>query len=224
MELKDIQDIKKEKSKRGVFSDAIKLVTKDKQEHFFSNLFKRDEVYDTLIQLTGLAMQRLLKNTSMGSSPGAEIIAINTADDMMPSEKEIAAIQSLPAAEVQKLVQPLKMNLAMQKQNELFRIHFRLPESENLNYEVPVTYILEEAQKQEADGPSSPTTAGNITGKLSISEAYLTFESTDKLKTLEFVLPLYTIRRVERLNGKGQAYALRMVTWHQSSHVFHLKG
>ena len=32
VELKAIQDIRKEKSKRGVFSDAIKLVMKDKTE------------------------------------------------------------------------------------------------------------------------------------------------------------------------------------------------
>ncbi|KAI9252175.1 hypothetical protein EDC94DRAFT_525985, partial [Helicostylum pulchrum] len=32
IELKDIQDIKKEKSKRGVFSDAIKISMKDKSE------------------------------------------------------------------------------------------------------------------------------------------------------------------------------------------------
>lgn len=32
IELKDIQDIKKERSKRGVFSDAIKISMKDKSE------------------------------------------------------------------------------------------------------------------------------------------------------------------------------------------------
>lgn len=32
IELKDIQDIKKEKSKRGVFSDAVKISMKDKSE------------------------------------------------------------------------------------------------------------------------------------------------------------------------------------------------
>lgn len=32
LELKDIQDIKKERSKRGVFSDAIKISMKDKSE------------------------------------------------------------------------------------------------------------------------------------------------------------------------------------------------
>ncbi|CAO3684807.1 unnamed protein product [Umbelopsis ramanniana] len=226
LELKDIQDIKKEKSKRGVFSDAIKLITKDKQEYFFSNLFKRDEVYETLIQLTGLAMQRLLKNTSLGSSPGAEIITISETEDMAPTEKEIAAIKSLPTTEVQKLVQPLKMNLAMQKQNELFRIHFRLPASENLNYEVPATYLPEKKEEEEkpVGNGNQPPDATDFTGRLSLSEAYLTFQCLEKQKTLEFVLPLYTVRRVERLNGKSQIYSLKMVTWHQSVHVFNLSG
>jgi hypothetical protein len=198
-------------------------------------------VYETLIQLTGLAMQRLLKNTSLGSSPGAEIIAINDSEDLTPNEKDIAAIKSLPTTEVQKLVQPLKMNLAMQKQNELFRIHFRLPASENLNYEVPATYFPEkkeneekekekETQKEKQKEKQTPANNRNqpsptdFTGRLSLSEAYLTFQCLEKLKTLEFVLPLYTIRRVERLNSKTQIYSLKIVTWHQSVHVFNLSG
>jgi hypothetical protein len=181
-------------------------------------------VYETLIQLTGLAMQRLLKNTSMGSSPGAEIISLNDNDELTPSEKDIDAIKSLPTAEVQKLVQPLKMNLAMKKQNELFRLHFRLPASENLNYELPATYLPEKKDVKEQVPNRTPPTADDYAGRLSLSEAYLTFECTEKLKTLEFVLPLYTVRRVERLNGKSQSYSLKMVTWHQSVHIFNLSG
>jgi hypothetical protein len=171
-------------------------------------------------------MQRLLKNTSLGSSPGAEIITISETEDMAPTEKEIAAIKSLPTTEVQKLVQPLKMNLAMQKQNELFRIHFRLPASENLNYEVPATYLPEKKEEEEkpVGNGNQPPAATDFTGRLSLSEAYLTFQCLEKQKTLEFVLPLYTVRRVERLNGKSQIYSLKMVTWHQSVHVFNLSG
>ncbi|KAI9311929.1 hypothetical protein BX666DRAFT_876693 [Dichotomocladium elegans] len=44
LELKSIQDIRKEKSKRGVFADAIRLIMKDRTEHFLSNLFKRDQI------------------------------------------------------------------------------------------------------------------------------------------------------------------------------------
>lgn len=145
---------------------------------------------------------------------------------MAPTEKEIAAIKSLPANEVQKLVQPLKMNLAMQKQNELFRIHFRLPASENLNYEVPATYLPEkkEGEEKAVGNGSQPPAPTDFSGRLSLSEAYLTFQCLEKQKTLEFVLPLYTVRRVERLNGKSQMYSLKMVTWHQSVHVFNLSG
>lgn len=44
IELKDIQDIKKEKSKREMFDDSLRIITKENQEHFFSNMFKREEV------------------------------------------------------------------------------------------------------------------------------------------------------------------------------------
>lgn len=35
IELKDIQDLRKEKSKRGVFADALRVVTKGKEEVLF---------------------------------------------------------------------------------------------------------------------------------------------------------------------------------------------
>lgn len=108
IELKNIEDIKKERSKRGVFPDAIKAILKDKTEHFFSNLFKRDEVYDTLVQLTGLAMQRVLK-------------AANNTHKEEKTEETIS-----------KFMQPLKTDLAAQKRDERFRALFRLPISEHL--------------------------------------------------------------------------------------------
>ncbi|KAG1492701.1 hypothetical protein G6F47_011236 [Rhizopus delemar] len=108
IELKNIEDIKKERSKRGVFPDAIKAILKDKTEHFFSNLFKRDEVYDTLVQLTGLAMQRVLK-------------AANNTHKEEKTEEIIS-----------KFMQPLKTDLAAQKRDERFRALFRLPISEHL--------------------------------------------------------------------------------------------
>ncbi|CAB4404476.1 unnamed protein product [Rhizophagus irregularis] len=52
----DIQDLLKERSKRGMVADSIKVITKDGQEHFFSNLFHRDETYETLMQLITQSM------------------------------------------------------------------------------------------------------------------------------------------------------------------------
>ncbi|CEG71597.1 hypothetical protein RMATCC62417_07304 [Rhizopus microsporus] len=190
IELKDIQDIKKERSKRGVFPDAIKTVLKDKTEHFFSNLFKRDEVYDMLVQLTGLAMQRVLKNTSTHHS---------VARDDSSDEK----------VEIGKFMQPLKTNLEAQKRDERFRARFRLPLSEHLQSSIHATLVTEEAK------------SADHTGKLSLSEAYLTFNDHAKL---EIVMPLYTIRCVEKVTDRPRMYGIKIINWHQAESTFHLNA
>ncbi|CAG8753353.1 15016_t:CDS:2, partial [Racocetra persica] len=73
IELKNIENLVKEKSKRGMVSDSIKVITKDGNEYFFSNLFHRDETYGLLVQLAGLSMQRLLKNAAVELSPATSI-------------------------------------------------------------------------------------------------------------------------------------------------------
>lgn len=190
IELKDIQDIKKERSKRGVFPDAIKTVLKDKTEHFFSNLFKRDEVYDMLVQLTGLAMQRVLKNTST-HHPVAR-------DDSSDEKVEIG-----------KFMQPLKTNLEAQKRDERFRARFRLPLSEHLQSSIHATLVAEEAK------------SADHTGKLSLSEAYLTFNDHAKF---EIVMPLYTIRCVEKVTDRPRMYGIKIINWHQAESIFHLNA
>jgi hypothetical protein len=55
IELKDIQDIKKEKSKRGVFSDAIKLITKDKQEVNLLTFYALDSDIELLTHLGSIS-------------------------------------------------------------------------------------------------------------------------------------------------------------------------
>ncbi|RCI03018.1 hypothetical protein CU098_009655, partial [Rhizopus stolonifer] len=182
IELKNIQDIKKERSKRGVFPDAIKVILKDKAEHFFSNLFKRDEVHETLVQLTGLAMQRVLKNAST-YCPTSN----NT------TEK---------AETIHQFMQPLKTDLAAQKRDERFRAFFRLPLSEHL-----VTSI----QAEDHQG----------SGKLDLSEAYLTF--SDEIQ-FQRVMPLYTIRRVEKVADRPETYSVKIVNWHHAESIFHLSG
>lgn len=50
LELKDIQDIKKERSKRGVFSDAIKISMKDKSEvQLHRKRRKKGGIHDDLL-------------------------------------------------------------------------------------------------------------------------------------------------------------------------------
>ncbi|KAL7320859.1 GTPase activating protein (GAP) [Mucor circinelloides] len=222
LELKDIQDIKKERSKRGVFSDAIKISMKDKSEHFFSNLFKRDEVYDILVQLTGLAMQRVLKSTALEHAPGSDVsIDIKDSDIDAINDSEVSSnkMASLPAAEIRQLMQPLKTNLAAQKRDERFRARFRLPPTEHLTYSFSAVHPVEEEVASSEDHERKTT---HYNGVLSLSEAYLTFNSTDQGRYFEVVMPLYTVRRVEKLTDKPDTFHIKIVNWHQSESVYYL--
>ncbi|GAN11449.1 TBC-domain-containing protein [Mucor ambiguus] len=222
LELKDIQDIKKERSKRGVFSDAVKISMKDKSEHFFSNLFKRDEVYDILVQLTGLAMQRVLKSTALEHAPGSDVsidIKDSDIDAIKDSEVSSNKMASLPAAEIRQLMQPLKTNLAAQKRDERFRARFRLPPTEHLTHSFSAVHPVEEEVASSEDHERKTT---NYSGVLSLSEAYLTFNSTDQGRYFEVVMPLYTVRRVEKLADKPDAFPIKIVNWHQSESVYYL--
>jgi hypothetical protein len=82
--LKEICELNRDKS-RGIISDAIRIVTKDKQEHFFCNLFARDETFDLIEYTLNLALMRLLKVTCTEKAPG---LAFD--DDSLPA-KIIAA-------------------------------------------------------------------------------------------------------------------------------------
>ncbi|GAA5816203.1 hypothetical protein MFLAVUS_009729 [Mucor flavus] len=221
IELKDIQDIKKEKSKRGVFSDAIKISVKDKSEHFFSNLFKRDEVSDILVQLTGLAMQRVLKSTALEHAPGSDVsIEIKDSDIEAVKDSEMASnkMASLPANEIRKLMQPLKTNLAAQKRDERFRARFRLPLTEHLTFAISAVHPVEE--ESAADANERKVTEYN--GIVSLSEAYLTFNSVDQGRYFEIVMPLYTVRRVEKIVDKVRSFAIKIVNWHQAESIYYL--
>ncbi|RUP44863.1 hypothetical protein BC936DRAFT_148927 [Jimgerdemannia flammicorona] len=215
IELKDIQDLRKEKSKRGVFADALKVITKGKEE-----------TYDLLVQLTSLAMQRLLKNTALEPAPGMSI-AIHDSDIDSISEKsgDTASARSMDLAtspqEIRRLVQPLKQGLAEQKRDEIFRSQFNLPITEHLAVEVTATFSLPSDKPGTGEAAASRKSEILHTGRLSLSDAYLTFTSEES----SLVLPLYTIRRVERLNTPRQSvYSLSIITWHQMQLIFHLNA
>lgn len=183
-------------------------------------MFKRDEVYDILVQLTGLAMQRVLKSTALEHAPGSDVsIDIKDSDIDAINDSEISSnkMASLPAAEIRKLMQPLKTNLAAQKRDERFRARFRLPLTEHLTHSFSAVHPVEE---EASDNHERKTTDYN--GVLSLSEAYLTFNSTEQGRYFEVVMPLYTIRRVEKLADKPDAFPIKIVNWHQSESVYYL--
>ncbi|CAG8453859.1 15013_t:CDS:2 [Acaulospora colombiana] len=201
IELKDIQNLAKEKSKRGMIPDSIKIITKDEQEHFFSNLFHRDETYDLLVQLTTLAMQRLLKNASIDPAPGT---LYDFEQDFSSPRIDVSSSQE-PL--MSPMVPPLKKGLEEQKRDKKFQIFFNLPTTEHMMQECVCEF-------------STPDT-DVCNGKLQLSEGYLTFVSVDG-RSCSLVVPLYTVRRVERINSKTHAFALSITNWHQMKLLFHI--
>ncbi|KAG0097000.1 hypothetical protein BGZ93_003574 [Podila epicladia] len=210
LELKDVGDLQKEKSKRGVFADAIRVVMKDSQEYFFSNLFHRDETYDMLVQLTTLTMERLLRNTAMEHAPG-----MSNGDDS-DSVKDVFSVDvdSLEGGESPyspaPTTRPLRLGLEEQKRDSQFQQRFSLPASEHL---------MEESSAVLVHGENSEM----YHGRLYMSESFLCFICTDAAPCM-LALPLYTIRRVERMNSRTAMYALNILTWHQMRVVLRLNG
>ncbi|KAI8099636.1 rab-GTPase-TBC domain-containing protein [Halteromyces radiatus] len=122
------------------------------------------------------------------------------------------------SSNINNLSQPLKTNLEAQKRDDRFRFQFRLPSTEHLLQSVDAFFLVEEPSE------NTDETASRIVhyrGKLSVSEAYLTFYSTNQASQYQSVLPLYTIRRVERLSDK--AYSLKILNWHQATIQFDLQ-
>ncbi|KAI1320182.1 hypothetical protein EDD11_001786 [Mortierella claussenii] len=211
LELKDVGDLQKEKSKRGVFADAIRVVMKDGQEYFFSNLFHRDETYDMLVQLTTLTMERLLRNTALEHAPGMS----NGGEDP-ESVKDVFSVDvdSLESNESPysptPTTRPLRLGLEEQKRDSQFQQRFNLPISEHL---------MEESSATMVQGDKT----NMYHGRVYLSESFLCFICEDADPCV-LALPLYTIRRVERMNSRSAMYALNILTWHQMRVVFRLNG
>lgn len=82
--------------------------------------------------------------------------------------------------------------------------NFRLPPSENLVAESLVEFAL----------ASESVASEQTNGTLFLTTSYLCYQATERTSAY-FVLPLYAIRRVERLRQKAFQFALGVQTWHK---------
>ncbi|EPB91190.1 hypothetical protein HMPREF1544_01895 [Mucor circinelloides 1006PhL] len=219
IELKDIKDIIKEPI-RKLFRHSMRIITKENQEYLFANMFKREEVYDLLVQLTGDSVHRLLKNSHSSAfrSSSFEQLSVN--------DKSIGSSDRRPS-EIASNNNPLKHVLEHRKRNENFRQLFRLPQEEELIDTINVCYMF------DLEPASFPETLGKTRypGRLYQSQNFLAFESFDKISANEhdrplctFILPLYTITRFERINNNTYRSALLFKTWHKMTHVLKVEA
>lgn len=92
---------------------------------------------------------------------------------------------------------------------ELFTHSFALPDGQVPLNDVPAVMSLsnpnDDASSQEDEV---------YAGRLTLTEKFLCFESLDR-RSCKMSLPLYCVRRVERLNTKRSGvFALAVVVWH----------
>jgi hypothetical protein len=188
IEYRQIMEMTKEKSKRGMVSDAIKVVMKNKTIHQFSNLFLRDETFELLEYLVNLAMQRLLKSTSTDPAPG--LAFQQNLDFPNDISSPVAVLGFAKGAESI----PLKQAFELQKKNSGFQTIFSLAGTET---------ILEE---QSVVCSISGTTS-TFHGTLYLSQTFLCFTSSAKYQC-QLTLPFFAVMRVERINAQTSTVAI----------------
>ncbi|ORZ40357.1 rab-GTPase-TBC domain-domain-containing protein [Catenaria anguillulae PL171] len=202
IELKDVSELKKEKSKSGLISDSIRLVMRDGDQLFFSNLFHRDETFDLLESLCTKAMNRLLRSSTTNPPPGKA--TASSAPDALAS----ASTSSLDIGEPEFNLGGGSMSMSSAstsvqdtikaaRRNAHFTTLFNLPSTEHVLTECEVIFNM--------------TGLPESFGKLYLSETFLCF-ATEKMDVC-FALPLFAIKRVERVNVKTEVQ-LAMETWH----------
>ncbi|KAG5518027.1 hypothetical protein PMAC_003211 [Pneumocystis sp. 'macacae'] len=96
--------------------------------------------------------------------------------------------------------------------NEKFKSMFRLPENENLKYELAaeITFFCAQDQKK-------------YQGNVYISTSCLCFISNDK-KSCSFVFPFSTIHKFEIMKTKNYLFVLTIFTWHMMKIIISLVG
>jgi TBC1 domain family member 8/9 len=161
------------------------------------------------MQLITQSMQRLLKNSAIEPPPGRFIFDSNL-EPSPEKEKPELNFNNNSESPLSPMVPPLRKGLEERKRDKEFQMFFNLPATEHLMEECICEFSTTEMKEF-------------LNGKLQLSEGYLTFV-TDDVKSCSFVLPLYTVRRVERLNSRTHHFALSALNWHQMKLTLHING
>ena len=206
IELKDIVDLKKERTKRGLLDDGLRVITTDPQtsSHLFCNLFRRDEAYRILEQLASKAMHRMLKHANT-DTPGAALSGV-VAGDTPPAARTSA--ENLTA--VAKGSSTLKQDIDEQQKNMRFQNMFHLPMTERLLDEArSILWMMDVAG------------FGKYFGRIYFGDTFVCFQTYNP-EDCSLVLPYFAVRRLERINTVSQVHAINISTCHQMKYSFQL--
>ncbi|KAJ1504605.1 hypothetical protein HMI54_006787, partial [Coelomomyces lativittatus] len=214
IEMKDIMQLSKEKSKRGFLNDSIRITLKDQQVLFFSNMFHRDDAHELIESFCATAMQRLLKsNTSTSPGKAIESIPMTTSAASVSTTFSITTdgssssidttSTSAPSVSVSpspSVHQGRQDAIKRQKRDGQFTSLFCLPTSEHLLMTCDCIFSM----------MSLPESFGLIY----LSTTFLCFMS--ERQDVSFCLPLFAIRKVEKLHS-NRDFLMSIETLHKLS-------
>lgn len=218
LEISDIVDIQKERSRRTLLPDTICIRTLDGKEWRFHNLFHREETFDLLESLVNTAGHRMLRATDP-QSPFSRAATESPVDTTTTTTAAAAARANKPTGST------LRETLSRQRQERLLQDIFRIPAGEGALLSLPCTVWTAEGEG-EADLLEGPAAEGQLilTERLLLFSSSMTHQSIDRQR---FSIPLCAISRVEKMyatleNSAEQppppeerdAYVLRLTTCH----------
>ena len=245
IEMKDIVELQKERTKRGLLNDGMRINTAGKDSHLFFNLvFNRDEVYGLIEQLANNASSKLLKTAAKSSAPTnpgssqTSSLPSSSSDTVHKESKEdftaSADVQDLSAKHSRKKSmtpfklddQSLKRNIDDLQRNSNFREVYHLPNSERLLIETRAVFWIQKNDTNtltsvEADRQGSePSPLAKHFGILTLSDNFLCFSAYNKFDCT-LTLPYFGIFRLERINS-GPMNTLLVTTCHFLKLTFQL--
>lgn len=197
LELKEITELRKERSKRNLLHDSIFVSTAAGKEYTFTNLFHRDEVYDLVQRLTNRALHRLLDTNTEQPAPGSPTARGDPLDDTL----EVHSNTGLAVIETK------KEEFERQQLNAYYRRLFHLPATEQVLERTMSVFWLESKPEQV------------WRGDLFLSTNFLGFFHVRRGETVQWTLPSCAIKRLEKAFPDGQEgsfepYALVLTTVH----------
>eukprot|EP00158_Paraphelidium_tribonemae_P005075 Partr_v1_DN27144_c0_g1_i1_m16123 putative TBC1 domain family member len=212
IETKDVVELKKERTKRGLLNDGLRIITTNGENHLFFNLvFNRDEVFTLIEQLANQAAAKLLKS-AQSDAPGA-VTAIGSVNGTMVKATASGDIKTLRKKSVAFGVetQSLKQNIDDLQKNTMYREMFHLPNTEKLLIETRCIFWIVDSKD-----------FGKSFGKLSLGENFLCFASYSKMDC-SVIIPYFGVRRLERINSTStQVAALTVTTCHDLKYTFQI--
>lgn len=203
IELKNVTQVTKERSKTTLLPDSVSVATVDGRHIKFSNLFHREETYELLQSLVNRAGHRLLRTAL---SPN------NSLPETINSDRAKSATHTPKPSEWTGRATTVKEDMEKDQRDRMLQTFFRIPAGEQL---VEQSWAILWAENRPGE---------SFRGYLYLTPRFLLFSSESPpvdTSKMHFSLPICAIRLMEKVYRSDAAeetptelYAVSISTCH----------